>query len=65
MDVQFTDYGTIWLAKPLTPTGETWIDEHIPEDTQRWCNNAVVIEPRYVADIAQGMADDGLELSHG
>jgi hypothetical protein len=63
MDVQFTDHGTIWLAKPLTPAGEAWIEEHIPVEAH-WCCGAVVIEPRYVGDIAQGMADDGLQVTN-
>jgi len=61
MDVQFRNHGSIWLAQPLTAAAGDWIAEHIPEDAQYW-GDAVVIEPRYVAAIAEGMANDGLEI---
>jgi hypothetical protein len=64
MDVQFTDHGSIWLVQPLTPAGEDWIADNLPEDAQSW-SGAVVVEPRYVGDIAQGMTDSGLRLGHG
>ena len=37
---------------------------YLPDDAQ-WWGRAVVIEPRYVGDIAQGMANSGLQLTDG
>jgi hypothetical protein len=61
MDIRFDNHGSIWLANPLTEAGRDWMSEHLPDDAQTW-GEAVVIEPRYVADIAQGARDDGLEV---
>lgn len=51
--------GTIFLLIPLTDAASTWVDEHLPEDAQ-WFGNGVVVEHRYIADIVQGIVNDGL-----
>jgi hypothetical protein len=51
--------GTIFLLTPLTDAACTWLDEHLPEDAQ-WFGNGVVVEHRYIADIVQGIFNDGL-----
>ena len=61
LDVAFEDHGSIWLARPYTPAADDWIAEHIPGDAQ-FLGGALVIEPRYVPDIVQGMQGDGLTV---
>ncbi len=60
-DVSFSNHGSIWLARPLTDAGQDWIDDNIDPNAQ-WFAGALVVEPRYVGDIAEGMAADGLEV---
>jgi hypothetical protein len=61
MDVEVENHGSLILVRPLTPAACDWCEEHIPEDAQWWAR-AVVVEPRYVADIVQGMQNDGLTV---
>jgi hypothetical protein len=60
-DVHVRDEGTIFLLTPLTEVGEEWMEEHLPEDAQRFAGG-VVVEHRFVTDILQGMQADGLSI---
>lgn len=60
-DIVIRNHGSICIMVAVTPTGEEWIAEHISEDAQRW-GQGVVVEPRYVEDIANGATADGLEV---
>jgi hypothetical protein len=61
MDVQFSDHGSIWLARPLTRAGKAWIEDKVSDDAM-WYGAALAIEARYVGDIVDGMAEDGLKV---
>jgi len=61
IDVAFENHGSIWLARPLTKAAYVWIAEHIPDDAQ-FFGKALVIEPRYVPPIVEGMQGDGLTV---
>lgn len=61
MDVNVENHGSIVLVRPLTAQACQWCDDHIPDDAQ-WFGKAVVVEPRYVAAIVQGMQNDGLTV---
>lgn len=60
-DISFENHGSIWLARPLTAAGQEWIDESVDPEAQ-WFGGALVVEPRDVADIVNGMIDNGLEV---
>jgi hypothetical protein len=60
-DVSVLNEGSIFLLTPLSPFARDWFAEHLPDDAQHF-GAAVVVEPRYVADILDGMAQDGLAL---
>jgi hypothetical protein len=60
-DFSVENHFTIFLLRPLTPAAESWIDEHIAEDAQ-YFGNAIVVEHRYIADIVQGIQNDGLAV---
>jgi hypothetical protein len=49
----------VYLLRPLTPAAFDWLDEHIPEDTQR-LGTAVAVERRYIGPIAEHIVADGL-----
>jgi hypothetical protein len=61
LDLRFLDRGSIWLIRPLSPRGEEWFSEHLPDDAQRF-GGAVACEHRYVLDIINGAVADGLSV---
>jgi len=43
----------------MSEDGTTWLDQNVGDEARRlW--GAVVVEPRYVEDITEGMINDGL-----
>lgn len=60
-DFSFANHGSITLLTPRSRKAKSWLNEHINEEAQYW-GASVVIEPRYVGAILQGIADDGLTV---
>lgn len=60
-DLHFENHGSIWILQPLTRAGRRWCNENLPEDVMMW-GGGIVVEPRYVIDIAQGADHDGLTV---
>ena len=60
-DIQIRDEGTIILLTPTSTAGREWCAEWINENGPQW-SGAYVVERRYVADILDGMTDDGLTV---
>lgn len=65
MSADFTvfDHGSIVILNALTEQAQAWVDEHLPEDRLTWGVNGVVIEPRYVDAIIEGIIDAGLDVA--
>jgi hypothetical protein len=64
LDFKLENHGSLFLLRPLTSVARDWMGEHLPMDnpeTQFW-GDAIVIEPRYVAPIVDGIIGDGLVL---
>ena len=62
-DINVTGCGSIFLLAPATQAGRDWIDQHIgPDNGFQPYYPTVVVEHRYVGDIVEGMAADGLEV---
>lgn len=61
-DVTVQDAGSLVILYPQTTQAQAWMDEHLPDDVQTWGHNGVVVEPRYVSDIIDGMREDGLTV---
>lgn len=53
-DLLVSGDGTLYLLFATSPRGETWIDDHIPEDAQRFAGG-VAAEHRYIGAIADGL----------
>jgi hypothetical protein len=53
--------GTIGLVRPLTRGASEWIREHVPHQSQ-WFGPALVLEQRYIAELLNRMAEDGLQV---
>lgn len=62
-DFHVEDNGSIILLRPMTDAAKTWIDEHITGDEVQYFGNAVVVEHRYIADIIDGIKNDGLTVA--
>lgn len=60
-DLQIQNEGSIFLLHQLTQIGRDWVDEHIGEEAQRF-GKAIVVEHRYIGDIAAGAIADGLTV---
>ena len=60
VDIQIENHGSIFLIQGTSGRGQAWLDENVGnKETQYW-GNAVVCEPRYVADVAYGAVEAGL-----
>ena len=63
-DLRFEDHGTLFLARPVSEQGRTWLDEHCPRgDDHTYRGDALVVERRHAPDLAEVAAGDGLEVS--
>jgi hypothetical protein len=60
-DLSIQNEGSIFLLRGLTDAGKAWIAANIPDDAQSF-GGAIVVEHRYIGDIAQGAVNDGLEV---
>ena len=64
-DFLFQNHGSVCLLQPLTPAGEQWFGENLPVDNPetQFFGSSIVIEPRYVAAILEGIRNDGLRVT--
>lgn len=60
-DLQITNHGSVFLLRALTEAGEAWVADHIGADAATF-GGAIAVEHRFIADIAAGALDDGLEV---
>jgi hypothetical protein len=64
IDFTLENHGSLFLLRPLDSVAREWMNEHLPVDspeTQFW-GEAIVIEPRYLEPIIEGILADGLVL---
>lgn len=61
-DLRVENHGSIFRFIPLTDFAREWIGEHVSEEGYHPAWPELVVEHRYAADLAQGMAGDGLIL---
>ena len=60
-DIRAENHGSLWLLRPVSTAGQSWLEEHVDADAITW-GSAVVVEPRYVDAIIAGARQDGLEV---
>ena len=64
-DAMIHNHGSITLIEPLSVAAKQWLDENTDKhERQQWVNS-LVVEPRYLADIVQGMLRGGLTIGTG
>ena len=62
-DFTVRDEGSILLLTPHTEPARTWIDRHVgPDNGFQPYYPTIVIEPRYVIAILEGIRAGGLEI---
>lgn len=66
-DISVENHGSIFLLRPLNVAATNWLDtvtNHDIDDADaaQWFGGALVVEPRYVADIVNGAREAGLEV---
>lgn len=59
--VQYQPGDTVGLVVPVSPAAESWIEERVQPDASR-IGRALVVEHRFIRDLLDGMASDGLTL---
>ncbi len=63
-DLRVENHLSLFLLWPLTDRAGVWIEENVSED-RLWFGTALVVEPRYVTTLIEGMTLDGLILTGG
>jgi len=61
-DVWILPQGTLTLVRPLTQRANEWISQHAQDDS-RWFGPALVIEHHSLANLLNGMIQDGLHVA--
>ena len=61
-DLRIENHGSICLFRPLTEAACGWLKEHCDSDEHQYFGSALVVEPRYVEDLAENAVNDGLTL---
>ena len=61
LDAEFSDHGSLWLVHLYSEAAQDWVASNVSDDAQ-WLGATLVVEPRYVANLAEGMADAGLAV---
>lgn len=57
-DFNVANHGSIFLVRPNTPVARKHLEEHVGDEAQ-WWGGALAVEPRYVDDLAQRLAEEG------
>ena len=60
--ISIENQGSLILFHPLTEEAENWLIDHVQEDAQWFCG-ALVVEPRYAEDLAEGLRDAGFLIN--
>jgi hypothetical protein len=63
LDVIFENHGSIWLADPRTEAAMEWIRDNVTGSVT-WIAGRLLVEPRYVAELVEGMQLAGLEVGN-
>ncbi len=62
-DIWIAGGAPVYLLRGKTAIGREWIEENIQEEgVPFWCGS-IVVEPRYMKAIVEGMLESGLTVS--
>jgi hypothetical protein len=60
LDLIFENHFSIFVIRPVSPTGQSWLDENVGDENTQTFGGAIVCEPRYVEAIYHGAVEAGL-----
>jgi hypothetical protein len=60
LDLVFENHFSLFLIRPVSSTGQSWLDENVGGEDTLTFGNAIVCEHRYVEAIFRGATADGL-----
>jgi hypothetical protein len=60
VDLVFENHFSLYLIRPLSPSGKAWLDENVGDSETLTFGGAVVCECRFVEDILRGAVEAGL-----
>jgi hypothetical protein len=63
LDLVFENHGSLFLIRPLSESGQHWLDENVGDESTLTFGGAVVCEPRYVEPIIDGAIEAGLVVA--
>ncbi len=62
-DLVFENHGSLFLIRPLSESGQLWLDENVGDENTLTFGGAIVCEPRYVEAVAHGAVEAGLAVA--
>jgi len=62
LDLIFENHFSLFLVRPVSPAGQSWLDENVGDENTLTFGGAVVCEPRHVEAIAHGAIEAGLAV---
>lgn len=65
LDVVAEDHGSLWILRPVSADASAWIEENVDQKnavSPLWWGDGLVVEPRYVEDILDGMIGSGFAI---
>jgi hypothetical protein len=60
-DFILENHGSIWLVHPQSDAAREHLAENVSDEAQ-WFGKALVVEPRYVEGLVNGLRDNGWEV---
>jgi len=60
-DLHVQGSASVYLIRPVSRCGASWVPEHIPSDAMRFAG-VIVVEHRYIYAIVAGAIADGLRM---
>jgi hypothetical protein len=64
-DFVFENHGSVWLVRPQHKTARDHLEDNVGEEAQWWGSiaiRALVVEPRYVNDLAEKLVEAGFSV---
>jgi len=61
-DFVFSDNGSLWLCRPTNQEARQHLEENVSDEAQ-WFGGALVVEPRYVEGLVEGLVENGYLVS--
>lgn len=61
-DFRLQNAGSFFVLHPRNDAAGQWIDDHVYTEQSQWWGGGIVIEPRYLQDVLDGIEQDDLTV---